>query len=89
MEKLPNFSFITKTEILSMGDNRVEIRREDGTAEKLMADTVVFSGGMKSRTAEALKFYGCAHEFRIIGDCDKVGNVQKCTCSAFAAASNI
>jgi hypothetical protein len=42
--------------------------------------------GMRANTAEAEAFRPCAPTFRAIGDCVRVGNVQKAVRQGFDAA---
>jgi 2,4-dienoyl-CoA reductase-like NADH-dependent reductase (Old Yellow Enzyme family)/thioredoxin reductase len=61
----------------------------DGVERKVTADSVVLAVGTKSKTDDALKFYGSTGRFHMIGDCESSGNVQKSIRSAFAIASSI
>jgi NADPH-dependent 2,4-dienoyl-CoA reductase/sulfur reductase-like enzyme len=45
--------------------------------------------GMRPLRDEALRFYGSAGRFFVIGDCDSLGDVQTSIRSAFAAASQL
>ena len=63
--------------------------KAEGNEKYIHTDTVVVSAGLLPRQSEALKFYGSADRFFIIGDCRTVGNVQKCMRSAFATASQL
>jgi hypothetical protein len=49
----------------------------------------VVSAGRKPRKDEALKFYGLAERFFIIGDCDSAGFLPSVGRTAWAAASQI
>lgn len=88
-EKLPNFSFFTEATTTAISADGVTFVDKEGVEHFVNADSVVLSGGMNPCRKEALSFYGSASRFFAIGDCDKVGNVQKCMRSAFAAASSI
>ena len=51
--------------------------RDAAGAEKTIeCDDVVLAGGMNPCYDEALKFYGTADRFFMIGDCTEVGSVQ-------------
>ncbi len=52
-------------------------------------DTVVFSAGMRSRTALAESFRDCAPIFFKLGDCFQAKNVRICNRTAFDAAMQI
>lgn len=88
-EELKNFSFITRVTATDISDGKVTYFDARGNYKSIQADSIVVSAGRNPRKADALKFYGVADEFFIIGDCDTAGNIQTCTRSAFAAASRI
>jgi len=88
-EKYDNFNYILQAKTTVISDGYVSYIDANGNENQIEADSVVVCGGMNSRQEEALKFYGSAERFYLIGDCDTVGNIQKCTSSAFAAASQI
>ena len=67
----------------------VEYRDGQGKTHTLACDTVILAMGMRSKTAEAEAFRDCAPEFRALGDCVKVGNLQKVIRSAYDAAACI
>lgn len=61
--------------------------QDAGGAEHLIeADTVILAMGMRPAAAQAESFRDCAQEFRAIGDCVKVSNVQKAVRAGFDAA---
>ena len=63
----------------------------DGAGEEhlIPCDTVILAMGMKSRSALAESFRDTAEDFRALGDCVKVSNVQKTIRAAFDAAVTI
>jgi len=61
----------------------------DGTEHEIPCDTVVFSAGMRSRTALAESFRACAPIFFKLGDCEQAKNVRVCNRTAFDAAMQI
>jgi hypothetical protein len=67
----------------------VTYRDAKGDEKSIEADSVVVSAGRKSRKDEALKFYGLAERFFIIGDCDAVGFLPAVCRTAYAAASQV
>jgi 2,4-dienoyl-CoA reductase-like NADH-dependent reductase (Old Yellow Enzyme family)/thioredoxin reductase len=67
----------------------VTFRNPYGADQRLLADTVVLSAGMRPRTAQAEQFRRCAPVFRPIGDCVTAKNVRTATRTAFDAASSI
>ncbi len=52
-------------------------------------DVVIQSAGVRPRMDEAMKFYGSADRFFLIGDCQKTGSIQSCMRSAFSIASQL
>lgn len=61
----------------------------DNTEHEIPCDTVVFSAGMRSRTALAERFRDCAPVFFKLGDCEQAKNVRVCNRTAFDAATQI
>ena len=62
---------------------------QDGAEHTIPCDTVILAMGMRSKALEAEAFRDCAADFRALGDCVKVGNVQKTIRSAYDAAACI
>ncbi len=52
---------------------------------RLEFDSIVVSGGRKSRTEEAEAFFGLAPQVFVIGDNSSPGSVRACTADAYAA----
>lgn len=52
-------------------------------------DSVVVSGGRRSRVAEAEAFRGAAPAIYVVGDNVKPGSIQECTNTAFAAVMDL
>ena len=88
-ESLPTFSFVTEAVTTRIQDGEVAYLDTDGKTHVIKTDSVVISAGMKPRQEEAIKFYGSADQFFMIGDCYSGGSVLKCMRSAFAVASRI
>jgi len=88
-EALRTFSFITEATTKSISEEGVTYSDSEGNEKFIPTDSVVLSAGLRPRQDEALRFYGSAAGFYIIGDCREVGNVQKCMRTAFATASQI
>jgi thioredoxin reductase len=61
----------------------------DNKEYSVPAETVVFSSGMRSKTALAESFRDCAPIFFKLGDCEIAKNVRICTRTAFDAAMQI
>ena len=86
---LDNFSYITEATTTEISEGKVTYVDAKGKEKSINTDSVVVSAGLNPRHDEALKFYGTAGRFFIIGDCRAAGSVQACMRSAFATASLI
>lgn len=86
---LKTFSWIPMATTTAVTAEGVRYTDGNGTEQMLPADSVVLCGGVTPAQDEAMKFYGCADWFTIIGDCSKPGNIHKCMREALAAASQI
>ncbi len=69
--------------------NGVSFVDRDGNSGFLEADTVLIAAGMKALSAQAESFRSCTKLFRRIGDCDRVGNVEGATRSAYDAVASL
>ena len=61
----------------------------DGTEQHIEANSVVLAVGMKPRQDEALSLYAGNFNTKMIGDCDRLGNLSGAMRTAFSAASQI
>ena len=81
---------MTKTKVLSVDANGVNVQKEDGSTEYLPADTVINALGMKPRTelVEQLKakYY---NKTIAMGDSVKMGKIGTAVRSGFFAAMSI
>lgn len=84
-----NLTVILEASTTAIRTDGVEYRTKDGMIHSLTADSVVVSGGSRALQAEALGYADCAPEFRLLGDCNVVSNMQAAVRSGFAAASLI
>ncbi len=96
-EALPNFKFVTGAKATEITAESVAYVDAGGAKHSIKTDNVVIYAGRKPRHEEALKFYGSAKRFFIVGDCHARGiildhadgNVAKSVRTAFGAASEI
>jgi 2,4-dienoyl-CoA reductase-like NADH-dependent reductase (Old Yellow Enzyme family)/NADPH-dependent 2,4-dienoyl-CoA reductase/sulfur reductase-like enzyme len=88
-ENLENFKFILKARCNGIGPDKVTYVDSKGKEHSIKAGSVVIAVGMKPKNDLALKFYDAGDRFFMIGDCNRVGNVQKAMRSAFSTASMI
>lgn len=66
------------------------VKYTDSEGEHVLAcDDVVALGGMEPNQEQACRFYRCARQVFLIGDCSRIGSVRECNRTAFAAASQI
>jgi 2,4-dienoyl-CoA reductase-like NADH-dependent reductase (Old Yellow Enzyme family)/thioredoxin reductase len=88
-EELKTFKYILKARCNGIGKDKVTYIDAKGKEQSIKTDSVVIAVGMKPKNDLALKFYGSADIFFLLGDSRKVGNVQTSQRSAFATASQL
>jgi NADPH-dependent 2,4-dienoyl-CoA reductase/sulfur reductase-like enzyme len=86
-EKLENFKFILNVRCNGIGKDEVTYVDAEGKEHSIEAGSVVIAVGYKPKNDLALEFARAGDRFFIIGDCNKVGNVQKVMRSAYSTAS--
>jgi 2,4-dienoyl-CoA reductase-like NADH-dependent reductase (Old Yellow Enzyme family)/thioredoxin reductase len=86
-EAQENFSYVVNARCNSIAADKVTYVDADGKEHAIKADSVVIAVGMRPKNDLALKFHGVGGRLYMIGDCDKVGNVQRVMRSAFSTAS--
>jgi len=84
-----NFSYILNARCTSIDNEKVTYTDAGGVMHEIKAGSVVIAAGMRPRVDHAMEFSRSGNLFYIIGDCKKVGNVQKVMRSAFSTASMI
>ncbi|MDC7239321.1 MAG: FAD-dependent oxidoreductase, partial [Spirochaetales bacterium] len=87
-EALDKFHFKVSVRVGAIEEGRV-LYPEMGEEKSIRADSVVISTGMKARSPEAMKFYGSAGRFYMIGDCRKPGALESAMRSAWSTAQRI
>lgn len=88
-EAIPTFHYVLNATAKEIAADHVTYTDENGVDHELAADSVVLSVGMRSKTAEALSFYGAGDRFFMVGDCNKPGTIQTTNRSAYVTAMNI
>ncbi len=88
-EAIPSFHFILEATAKEIGADHVTYTDKSGADHDLPADSVVLSVGMRAKTDEALRFYGAAERFYMVGDCRRPGTIQTTNRSAYATAMSI
>lgn len=86
-EKEPNFHYVVNATCTEISDKGVTYRTAEGGEQTIPAGSIVIAAGMKPNTEEAKALYHPTYAAHLVGDCDKVGNIQKVTRSAVGAAS--
>jgi NADPH-dependent 2,4-dienoyl-CoA reductase/sulfur reductase-like enzyme len=89
-QAMKNFSYKTSVTTTGISEGKVTYKDAKGNEKSVQADSVVVYAGLTPMRDEALKFYGSAPRFCLIGDCsDEGGNIQRSIRSAFFAASQV
>ncbi len=79
----------TETEITSIEDNRVHLRKKDGHPFTLTADTVIFAINAEPEDSLLHRLRGKVKQVMAVGDAASPGNLGSALRSATAAALNI
>lgn len=88
-EAIPSFHYVLNATAKEITENHVTYTDKEGVDHDLPADSVILSVGMRSKSDEALSFYGTNPGFYMVGDCRKPGTIQTTNRSAYVTASNI
>ena len=88
-ESIPTFHYVLNATAKEIAADHVTYTDKDGVDHDLPAESVILSVGMRSKTDEALSFYGTNPGFYMVGDCRKPGTIQTTNRSAYVTASNI
>ena len=88
-EAIPNFHSVLNATAKAITKDHVTYTDKDGVDHDIPAESVVLSVGMRSKTDEALSFYGTGRAFWMVGDCKKPGTIQTTNRMAYGAAMNI
>lgn len=88
-EAIPSFHYVLNATAKEIAADHVTYTDKDGVDHDIPADSVVLSVGMRSKSDEALSFYGVGSQFFMVGDCKKPGTIQTTNRSAYGAAMNI
>ena len=88
-EEIPTFHYVLGATAKEISADHVTYTDKDGVDHDLPAQSVILSVGMRSKTDEALSFYGTNPGFYMVGDCRKPGTIQTTNRSAYVTANNI
>lgn len=86
-EKSEGFTGITKASVREIEAKGVRYEDENGREILVPADQVLIATGMKPCQQDALRYYTGTGIFSMLGDCNKVGNIQTAIRSAYIGAS--
>ncbi len=89
MEQCTTLTTLLKTSCLSVDENGVKVRLEDGTEQVLPANTVIVSTGVRADRAQVESFYGIVPETYTVGDCEKPRKIQEATMEGYCVAANL
>lgn len=88
-KKQPNFSYQCGVHVTAIEADGVCFTDRQGQEQKCFCGDVLLSVGARPLTEHAMEFSGCAPRMYVIGDCDRVANVQRAMRSAFGAALSL
>lgn len=88
-EAIPTFHYVLNATAKEITADHVTYTDQNGADHDLPAQSVILSVGMRSKTDEALSFYGTNPGFYMVGDCKKPGTIQTTNRSAYVTANNI
>ena len=86
-ENQEGFTSILNARCSKIEANTVTYQDIDKKEHQFEAGSIVIAAGMKAKDDLALSFYESAESFYMVGDCYRVGNVQKATRHAFSTAA--
>ena len=89
VNKHKNLKYVLNARCTGIDGNKVNYIDKGGSGHEIKAGSAVIAVGMKSRIDKAMELSAAGNIFYMIGDCKKVGNVQKSMRSAFSIASMI
>jgi 2,4-dienoyl-CoA reductase-like NADH-dependent reductase (Old Yellow Enzyme family)/thioredoxin reductase len=88
-EACEGFVGITDARVDAISDRGVTYVDKEGATREVPGGSVVIAVGMKPRSEEALSLFLGGTKCYTIGDCHRVGNIQKVMRNAFGVASAI
>jgi pyruvate/2-oxoglutarate dehydrogenase complex dihydrolipoamide dehydrogenase (E3) component len=86
-ESLSDFHSVLNARCESIEDGKVTYTDADGKKQTVEAGSVVLSVGMKPKNDLVMKYIGAADRVLPVGDCNRVGNIQKAMRSGYSIAS--
>lgn len=87
-EAIPSFHWVLNATAKEITPDHVTYTDAQGE-HQLPADSVVLSVGMRSKSDEALSFFGTGKQFYLVGDCKKPGTIQTTNRNVYATCMAI
>lgn len=84
-----NWEMYLESKVNEIGKDYVCFTDKDGNQKKVSGDTVIYACGMRSKSEEAMSFYGIAPETAMIGDCKRVGKVLQANTEGYFFAADL
>lgn len=88
-ERYENIDIITGATTSEIVESSVTYLDKSGGKHVLKCDSVVLSGGSTPRADEALRYSNSADRFLLVGDCNSMGNLQRCMRDVYAKVLTI
>lgn len=86
-EKYTNIQGIVNATVQEICDDSVSYRDKDGAVHHVPASGVVLAAGMHANREEAMSLFVPGIKCTLVGDCNKVGNLQKLNRNAYGVTS--
>jgi pyruvate/2-oxoglutarate dehydrogenase complex dihydrolipoamide dehydrogenase (E3) component len=84
-----NLNYFINARCTAIGDGSVTYIDKNGQAQSLPAECVVIAAGYQPQPDRAIDFAAAGARLFMVGDCNRVGNVQTVIRSAYSSASMI
>jgi len=81
-----NLNSILNVRATGIKAGKVTYVNSEGKEQSIPAGSVVIAAGFEPKVDQVMRFAGASERFYAIGDCNKVGNVQKVMRSAYSTA---
>lgn len=84
-----NIDIRLNSSCVAIQKNGVQIKHENGELETILADTILYSVGLRNDKEKNYEFFNIASETYEIGDCNRVAKVLEATNTAYFVAANL
>lgn len=89
MEQTTSLDVMLETRCMAIEDNRVKVRKKDGTEVDIPYDDLIVCTGMRANQKQAEKFYGIVPDTNMIGDCIMSRKIQDAIFEGHTLALNL